>query len=502
MNKAGLSILIVDDDEEDLLIAEGLLQEALKGIVLRLDRATSFEECLSQSAKTRYDLILLDYCLGAKNGLDLIQEVRARGIDAPVIVLTGQGSEEIAVNLMKHGASDYLPKASLSEAVVFAAVRRAIETHEEQETDQERREALRRTNHDLELWIRELETRRRESYLLSELGNALQRCARLEEAYPAIERHLSAFFSGRSGALCMLEPQGKRLKAVAQWGQRAAGKSEFDVDECWGVRQGKTYCSDRPGVTLPCPHLNGAALPAHVCAPLIAHGELLGLLILEGDSPAGTATQLDRPFAAKSERRFAGMLSEHVAIALANLKLRDALREQAIHDSLTGLFNRRYVEEFLGKLASAANRHQHALAVLMLDVDEFKSLNDRYGHECGDTVLKRVGEFFLQRSRKEDIASRYGGDEFVLVLPEVPLAVAVAHAERLRDEMREALSHAKIGWQSSPTVSIGVAAAPEHGFSPQELLKAADVALYRAKHEGRNRVVTAEVVSASGYATA
>ena len=501
MNKAGLSILIVDDDEEDLLIAESLLHEALKGVALRLDRAASFDECLSRSAKTRYDLILLDYNLGARNGSDLIQEVRAPGLDTPVIVMTGGGSEEIAVNLLKHGVSEYLPKASLSEAVVFGAVCRAIEAHEERKTHQERRKTLQRTNHDLELWIRELETRRRESYLLSELGNALQRCASIEEAYPAIERHFSAFFSGRSGALCMFEPEGKRLRVVAPWGQRAPGKSEFDADECWGVRQGKLYCADRPGVSITCPHLDGAPSPAHLCAPLIAHDELLGLLILQGESPAGVASELEkRPFAAKSERRFAETLSEHLAIALANLKLRDALREQAIRDSLTGLFNRRYGEECLQKVASAANRHQHPLAVLMLDVDEFKSLNDRYGHECGDTVLKRVGEFFSQRSRKEDIASRYGGDEFVLVLPEVPLEVAVAHAERLRSEMKEALSHANIGWQSSPSVSIGVAAAPEHGFSPRELLKAADVALYRAKHEGRDRVVTAEV--ASGYATA
>lgn len=499
MDKRGLDILIVDDDEEDLVIAGSLLREALKGVRLRLDTAETFEDGLSRIEATHYDLLLFDYQLGEKNGMELMREVRARGIDTPIVLLTGRGGEDIAVEAMKKGASDYLSKSKLSETLMRKSVRRAIELYENQKKRRQMSEALKRTNDDLELWIRELESRRRESFLLSEVGNGLQLCMSLEEAYSLIEQHISTFFTGRSGALCMCAPGNKVVETVAAWGERPPGKPEFDVGECWGLRQGRAYWVDRPGVQIHCPHLRDAAWEAHLCAPLTAQGETLGLLILEGDSPANsTSNGVERVFfATESQRRFAETLSEHLALALANLRLRDALREQALHDALTGLFNRRYVVEFLDKAVSSASRHHRPLSVLMLDVDGFKAFNDRYGHESGDTILRCLGKFLQQHSRREDIASRYGGEEFVLVLPEVSLSVAVAHAEQLRATMREALARDSVPGYLLPTISIGVSSSPEHGTSAQALLRAADAALYRAKNEGRDRVVTAEVTRGS-----
>ena len=204
---------------------------------------------------------------------------------------------------------------------------------------------------------------------------------------------------------------------------------------------------------------------------------------------AGADDYLTKPFSAEElrARLFAG---ERIVSVQQQLTVaREALREQAIRDSLTGLFNRRYLEEALCRELSRARHGRGHLCVLMLDLDYFKSLNDLHGHAAGDAVLKQVSMILERHTRREDVVCRYGGEELVVILPGAPLSVGSRRAEEVREAVRCARLESQGKDLGTITVSIGVACFPEHGSTAEELLAASDQALYRAKHEGRDRVV-------------
>ncbi len=197
----------------------------------------------------------------------------------------------------------------------------------------------------------------------------------------------------------------------------------------------------------------------------------------------------------EAKQRLAEAVAAQLGLGLANVELREILRIQSIHDSLTGLFNRRYMEETLEREIHRSRRGARPMSVLMLDVDSFKQQNDNFGHEGGDAVLRELGRLLKDSLRKEDIACRFGGEEFVLVLPDAALQDAARRAEQLR----EAVGRLSIPYQGRVigpiTVSVGVAAFPEHGHDGRTLLQAADAALYQAKRDGRNRISVAPLHS-------
>jgi diguanylate cyclase (GGDEF)-like protein/PAS domain S-box-containing protein len=176
----------------------------------------------------------------------------------------------------------------------------------------------------------------------------------------------------------------------------------------------------------------------------------------------------------------------------ALLRSEALLREQSVRDHLTGLFNRRYLEETLERELQRAFRRKLPLGVIMLDVDDFKRFNDVYGHAAGDSILHRLGEMLLRQIRGEDIPARYGGDEFILVMPDASREVTRERADRIRENARQI----NIPYEGRPleniTLSLGVAVFPEDGSTSAAVLRAADQALYRAKREGRNQVGTAD----------
>ena len=181
-------------------------------------------------------------------------------------------------------------------------------------------------------------------------------------------------------------------------------------------------------------------------------------------------------------------MAERLASTLSNLKLREALRTQSIRDPLTGWFNRRFMEETLEREIRRAARNRRPLAIIMLDVDNFKEFNDSYGHEAGDVALQDLCQVLKTHVRSEDVACRYGGDELVLILPDTSAELAGQRAE----EMRTPSDSVEIQYHGQPagtlTLSCGVATSPVNGITAQELLRAADAALFRAKREGRDRV--------------
>jgi diguanylate cyclase (GGDEF)-like protein len=188
---------------------------------------------------------------------------------------------------------------------------------------------------------------------------------------------------------------------------------------------------------------------------------------------------------ATSESRGAELAQRNREAAL----LREKLHEQAMHDKLTGLYNRHYVDEWFGLELRRAQRHGRPIAAVMLDIDDFKRFNDGFGHEAGDLVLREVAGALGRSTRGSDVASRYGGEEFLVLLPDCPFNAGLRKAEQMRKEVAKL----ELQYDSRPlgpvSVSLGVAAFPDHAKESAELLRHADEALYLAKQAGRNRVV-------------
>jgi len=234
---------------------------------------------------------------------------------------------------------------------------------------------------------------------------------------------------------------------------------------------------------LPCPHLSDSP-PAYLCVPMMAQGEALGVLHLAAAQEQMRLTE--------AHQGLAQTVAEQLSLALANLRLRETLRNQSIRDALTGLFNRRYLEETLERELYRAARSQHPLGIIMLDLDHFKHFNDTFGHDAGDLVLRELGQLLQAHIRGSDIACRYGGEEFTLILPEAPLETTRERAETLRIAVKRLVVQHRGQPLGALSMSLGVAAFPEHGAAADGLLHMADQALYQAKREGRDRVVVAE----------
>jgi diguanylate cyclase (GGDEF)-like protein len=222
----------------------------------------------------------------------------------------------------------------------------------------------------------------------------------------------------------------------------------------------------------------------YLCVPILAQGEALGVLHFQ-------ATE-ENPTLVDSELSLKTTFAGQVGLSVANIRLREALRTQSIKDPLTGLYNRRCLEETMERETRRAMRAEQGLGVLMLDLDHFKKFNDTYGHDAGDTVLRETASFLLKSVRAEDIVCRFGGEEFVVILPVADLKVTQARAERIRTRIRELTVMHQGQSLGMVTVSIGVAEVPQHGSAAKELLEAADAALYRARRDGRDRVAVAE----------
>ena len=323
---------------------------------------------------------------------------------------------------------------------------------------------------------------------INRLGELLHACFTLQEAYAVLERELRELFRGESGAVFACSASRNLIESVARWGanpQNSAGV--FAMEECWALRSGRAHVVDDTRSGPLCTHLPSPPPGAYLCTPLVAQGDALGVLhvafFARGRLAGVPLTE--------AKRRLADAVGEQVALGLANVKLREVLRSQSIRDPLTGLFNRRYMEETLEREVRRAQRAVRPMAVLMLDLDHFKRVNDEFGHDAGDALLRELGNLLLRNLRREDVACRYGGEEFVLVLPEASLADGERRAEELRDEIKRLRVSDKGRLLGPITASFGMAGYPEHGLAGNLLLRAADTALYRAKREGRDRVVIA-----------
>jgi diguanylate cyclase (GGDEF)-like protein len=346
-------------------------------------------------------------------------------------------------------------------------------------------ESLSEARERLGLSDRELEQRNRETNLFCQMGARLQSCETLDEAYAAIQRFGADLFPTMTGVLFMSADQQKNMKAVAAWGADLQSERLFPFGDCRALQAGQAHIvrSLVPGIR--CKHINPSFSGDYLDAPVTASGEIMGLFHLES---------LNAGYDQKTEE-LALIVAEHLALSLSNLKLRETLSEESIRDPLTGLFNRRYMEESLAQELARAARAGYPVSLLKLAIDNFKSLTNVFGRDGGDFLLKELGSAIQSQVRRGDVSCRFGGDEFVLVLPNARPELAVKRAESLKG-MANNLNLVFHGRSLGPvTLSIGVVAYPDHGANADELLLKADQTLDHVKTRGHDLVELAGSVS-------
>jgi diguanylate cyclase (GGDEF)-like protein len=359
------------------------------------------------------------------------------------------------------------------------------------------RDALRRqqtgrqtaqTNERLAGSVKALEDRAHESELLTSARDELQLCVDVQQVYQSAANSFSRLLAGTSGSLCMINNSRQLVETVSSWSGiegPSTVEDSYPPESCCGLRSGQSRWR-QPGVSeIHCTHFNEQAPEHYLCMPIVAHGNTLGVLhvLCVGNQAVMLVNQ-----------HMDGLrqLLQLTGMAIASLNLRNKLENQSIRDSLTGLFNRHFMQISLERELARAARHKHVLAVLMLDQDHFKNFNDSHGHAAGDMALKAISDIFRANIRTEDIACRYGGEEFTIILPDVTPKLAMDRAESIRHAVESLRLPLERGVLDGFTVSIGVALYPDDGEIAELLLRRADLALYQAKRQGRNQVMQYE----------
>ena len=333
-----------------------------------------------------------------------------------------------------------------------------------------------------ETMMTELQKRSERATMLAKMGELLQSCISRDEVFAAALGYAPKIFPTARGAVALLDSSRSHAEVLGSWSECQLPMREFEPTECWALRTGHPHLVVAGDSTAPCMHAAGVK-NSYLCIPILAQGETLGILHLQATD---AVPQLD-PAELSFKTTFAGQ----VGLSIANIRLREALRMQSVRDALTGLYNRRYLEEVLDRETRRAGRAGQSMGILMLDLDHFKHFNDTYGHDAGDAVLRETAAFLLKNVRAEDFVCRYGGEEFVVILPTADLEGSKMRAEKLRSKMRELSIMHQGKSLGMVTLSVGVAAFPAHGMSPKELMAAADGGLYEAKRGGRDQVAVA-----------
>ncbi len=369
-----------------------------------------------------------------------------------------------------------LPVLALQLALLFFESR----SRRRAEADQVRHQAqAERAQREAERYAGDLER-------LGELGDQLRPTRSIEEIGEVLRASMQHVLPQFHGALYLQAPSRNLVRRQVAWGKPATPLEDlFTPEDCWAVRRGIPYPNDPKAP--PCRHLAADTDPAHVvCVPLMSQGEPLGILHLSGE-----VAPLAR------ERRIAQGIADLLALSISQLRLQESLRVQSVRDPLTGLFNRRYIDASLLRECLRARRAQQTLALLLIDLDEFKHFNERHSHEAGDAALSQIGQLIGQTIRPEDVAGRHGGEEFLVLMPETDLSGALDRAELLRRALfalRIDLHGRKV---EAVRCSIGVAIYPLHGSEPGLCLRAAEKAVQAAKQAGRDQVVAAPMPDAA-----
>ncbi len=314
------------------------------------------------------------------------------------------------------------------------------------------------------------------------MTDMLQSATDRDDANEVLRASAKQLLPGIFGALYVFNNSRDRLDLATMWGDAGSGAAgqvdHISPASCWALKRGKPHQNHCTDGALRCAHLSPNQISLEL--PMSARGELYGLLELR-------ATGNSAEEHLQSVKAIASAMADAMSLALSNLSLREKLRNQALRDPLTGLYNRRFMEEMLDRMSKDAESRHVPLSVAMLDLDHFKALNDQFGHATGDAVLRAVANTITASLRSTDVACRYGGEELAILMPDCNLEQAVAKAEQIRMGVAAISQN---GLLPPVSASIGISNTPETVKRAGELLTSADASLYLAKQQGRDRVVT------------
>ena len=314
--------------------------------------------------------------------------------------------------------------------------------------------------------------------LLARMTQRLQGCENFNDVINVAELFAPNIAPGIAGRLYVLDREPWQMRCVAQWLSPVGEETSFHPDEGWAVRRGQSHPPVNGEPDIACYHLPAPQADSSLCVPLIAQGEAIGLLSFQNITADNAPS-----------RAYLELMAEALGLALANQRLRDALLEKALFDPLTGLRNRHHLEDTLQTQTAQALRTGEPLSCMMIDIDHFKSINDRFGHEAGDQVIKSVASIVQRAAHDNGLAFRYGGEEFLVLLPGADEPEAHACVQTIYTGVHELSIRYGLTEIGPVDVSIGIASYPQHAQT-DNLLRAADVALYRAKELGRARIVS------------
>lgn len=317
--------------------------------------------------------------------------------------------------------------------------------------------------------------------LLGGMAHRMQAARTDDELAQIIHVFVPRVLPGIAGALYAHNNSRNLLVPIAGWGGVAIDQDGFAPDQCWALRRGQSHYVTEPGGDIVCGHAH--ADEVYHCEPLLAGGEVIGVLYLRGRIDAEGRFRLT-------------VLSENIASALVNHRLQRSLREQTIRDPLTGLFNRRYMEETLTLEIARASRSGAPLSLVMCDVDHFKRFNDEFGHDAGDAVLQAVAAEMRSRFRDGDVICRFGGEEFTIIAPGTSAEALMSRVEKVRQAISELNVTQKGRTLGSTSMSFGIATwSKSMAKDGSTLIQAADAALYQAKRDGRNRALISQLAA-------
>ncbi len=326
--------------------------------------------------------------------------------------------------------------------------------------------------------------------LLNHMHSLFQARHTEQDSYGILRNVGRLLFPDDSGSVYIMDEERTRLTQVASWGEFKFEKELQDIERYLALTKAQERLLEASTTEPAVRYLHEASDERFLFAPIMTSGEMLGMLQVHLEQWHTIPSPEERERIAASKWMLATRIVEHYSLYLVNLRLRERLQKEAIHDPLTGLYNRRHMEASLKREALRTIRKSSSLGVIMFDLDHFKRFNDTYGHEAGDLVLQRVGEIVARNIRGEDIACRYGGEEFLIMLPDAFLEDTADRAGDIRQKIKDSPLIYQ-GQELHITTSMGVAAFPYHSEKIEEVLGAADKALYKAKERGRDQVVVA-----------
>ena len=339
----------------------------------------------------------------------------------------------------------------------------------------------------------EAQAQERENALIEQMNSYLQVCLSMKETYPVVDYYVRRIFLGCSGAIYLFNDNRTVVEPVVAWGPEEKSLARvLEPTDSWALRQGKVHEIVEGGRGMLCEFLESHPVNGYICSPIIAQGDMIGMLHVQYPEVPEDFSIDEVEHHYQARRRLAATTADNLALALVSLKLREALKQQSVKDPLTQLFNRRYMSESLEREFARCRRAKWELSVILIDIDHFKRYNDEYGHDAGDLVIRELSDFIRANLRGEDIACRFGGEEFLLLMPGAKKAEAVRRAEELRTGVKSISVRYQGSRLKNITVSAGVASCPGCGETEQVLFKSVDQALYAAKEGGRDRVCVAE----------